>query len=65
MRLDDYNDFFDQHEDEVERRESKLPCCHMCGGRIYDYLYEINDLIYCEDCAKDEFRHDAEDYMED
>jgi formylmethanofuran dehydrogenase subunit E len=39
------------------RRLARLPQCECCGEPIQgEYLFEINDAYYCEDCAKDEFR---------
>lgn len=29
--------------------------CSICGQPITDKYYEIDDLVYCEECMQDEF----------
>ena len=47
-----------------EKQEQRLPKCCCCDHRIGDdFLYYIEDDIYCEECMKDEFRRLTEDFM--
>jgi ribosomal protein L34E len=58
----DYN----RYEADQEERLDKLPKCDICGEPIQDdYLYDIYGDIFCEDCLKDKFRKNVEDYTDD
>lgn len=43
--------------------EDSLPKCERCGESIDDYVWEIDDEILCENCARVKYRRDAEDYV--
>ena len=46
--------------------EAKHPTCKVCGEHILDEnLYEIDGEIYCEECLKDCFLKNTEDYIEE
>lgn len=50
-------------EREEERWLNKKPICCRCGRHIQDEnLFDINDELYHEECAFDEFRKWTEDY---
>lgn len=56
-----YNNLFLQHDAEMERALEKCPVCSYCKQPIQDdYLYEIDESVYCEDCMKDLFRRYVE-----
>ena len=62
--IDNY-DLFLKYEAEQESRLERLPTCILCGESIQDeYCYEINDELFCEECMKDEFRKNTENYIE-
>lgn len=51
---------FHSYDSEKERQLDKLPECSWCGNKIQDdYLWEICDETYCEECAENLFRKDA------
>lgn len=51
------------YELEQESWLAKRPVCEICGEPIQDdYLYDIDGVIHCEECMKDEYRKCAEDY---
>ena len=50
-------------EREQQEWEDSLPRCEGCGEPIDEYVWEIDDEILCEECAKAKFRRDVEDYM--
>lgn len=54
---------FDLWQMEQQEWEDKLPRCECCGEPIDDYVWEIDEQILCEDCARKKYRRDAEDYM--
>jgi hypothetical protein len=54
------------HEDEQDRRLKRLPICCKCEHPIQDaFLFNVDDELYCKECAEDEFEKPVEDYMED
>ena len=60
--VSDYN----RYCEEQERYERRLPKCCCCDHHIGDdFLYVIEDDIYCEECMKDEFRRLTEDFMDE
>ena len=65
MRIPDYNDLYRMHEDEQDNWLKRLPECSCCGEKIDDYLFYIDDEIFCKDCVEDNFQKPVEDYMED
>lgn len=65
MYVPDYNDLFARHDAEQQAKLDKLPKCDYCGEPITDeHLYDINGDIICEECLKDNFRKQVEDYVE-
>ena len=54
---------FKRWEQEQREWEEKLPCCERCGEKIDEYVWNVDDQILCEDCAKAKYRRDAEDYV--
>lgn len=60
--IDNY-DLWEAHDREQAEELEKLPVCDCCGERIQDeYYYEIDGEILCEECLKDRYRRDTEDY---
>lgn len=63
-RTDDPVRDFLVHDAEQQKALEKCPKCSMCDEYIQDdYLYEINDEVICEECLKDNFRKNVEDYI--
>lgn len=55
----------DRYQEEQNKWLEKMPVCSICDEYIQDdYLYEINDEVICEECLKDNFRKNVEDYIE-
>ena len=64
MYIPDYNDLHREHEARQERELRKYPKCGYCKERITgDYLFNINGVLYCEECVKDRFRQRTDDYI--
>ena len=64
-RLPDYNDMFDMYDRERQAELDKLPNCDYCNQPIQDeHLYDFDGDLVCEECLKDYFRKNVEDYME-
>ena len=56
---------YDRYSEEQDKQLQKYPQCSICDTYITDdYLYEINDEFVCEECLKDNFRKNVEDYIE-
>lgn len=56
---------FDRWDAEQTAALEKMPVCSYCDNHIQDdFLYEINDEVICEECIKDNFRKNVEDYIE-
>ena len=52
--------------DEQAKYEERFPVCTICGEHILDdNLYDIEGEIYCEECLKECFLKDTEDYIEE
>lgn len=59
----DNYDAFERHEAAQEARLAKRPKCAYCKHPIQDeFLYVINEELYCEECLNDLFRESTEDY---
>lgn len=43
--------------------EDSLPRCECCGEPIDDYVWQIDDLILCGECAREKYRQSVEDYV--
>lgn len=57
FRTDDPERDFDRHEAEKQALLDKLPTCNFCGEPIQDeYLWEIGEDTYCDDCMREHFR---------
>lgn len=55
--------FFCDEEESREEWLNKCPECDICGEKIQDeYLYDIDGMIYCDECLRDKFRKWREDY---
>lgn len=64
-RIPDYNDMFDMYDRAREAELDKLPLCDYCNKPITDeHLYDFDGDLVCEDCLKDNFRKNVEDYIE-
>lgn len=65
MNIPDYNDLHALHEAEQERRIRCYPKCAECGNRITDdFLFHIDGDLFCEPCARDNFRKHTEDFVQ-
>lgn len=54
-----------RYDAERERELRKRPKCGCCRHPIQDdYLFEVNGVLYCEECSNDEFRKPVDDYIE-
>lgn len=64
MYTDDPIRDFERHDAEREAAIELLPVCCECGERILDdFCYEINDVIICEECLRDNYRKLTTDCM--
>lgn len=63
-RTDDPVKDAERYDAEQEAELKKMPKCSKCGEHIQDgYLFDIEDTLYCEECAYELFRKDAADYV--
>lgn len=63
MYVPDNYDAFEAREAEQEAWLARRPRCCSCKNPIQDdYLFDIDDSLYCEKCMIETFRQDAEDY---
>lgn len=63
--IPDNYDMWEAQDIERERRRARLPVCETCGEPIQDeHFYDINDEFICEECLKNNFRKNTEDYCE-
>jgi hypothetical protein len=63
--MDDYNDLYDRHEVEQERKLSRLPRCCECGDHIQaEKIFDVFGDLYCESCMTKEFERDTDNYIE-
>lgn len=63
MYVPDNYDAFERHEADQEAQLERCPKCAYCGEPIQeDYLFDIDGELYHEDCAKELFRKDTENY---
>lgn len=54
---------WERRDYEQQRWLNRRPRCSCCGEHIQDEVcYEINDKLFCEECMKDEFERDTEDF---
>ena len=55
---------YDRYDAEQYRQLKKLPCCCKCEKPIQEeYLYDVFDALYCEDCMNNTYRQPVEDYI--
>ena len=54
---------FERYDRAQQEMEDKLPHCECCGEAIYEHVWEIDDEILCEDCARGKYVRNAEDYL--
>ena len=63
MFIPDNYTAFEHHEADQDAWLQKRPICENCKERIQDdFLYDIDGILYCEECAGDLFRKDADNY---
>lgn len=63
MRVPDYSDLLNTYEAQQEKALARRPICTYCEQHIQDdYLFDIDGKLYCEECARDLFRHSTENY---
>ena len=64
-RTDDPLADFARYDRRQQSRLNRLPKCDYCGEPIEDdYLYEINDVVICEECLCEHHRKDVEYYVD-
>lgn len=57
--IKDYDSYLTDQEQERELK----PVCSNCDRVITeDYMYVIDDKVYCDECIDDLFREDVPDY---
>jgi len=55
---------YHRREAEYEKFLTNSPQCCLCGQPITDeYLYDIFDALYCEDCMKKNYRKSTDLYV--
>lgn len=55
----DVYDLWEAQDIKKERWLARLPQCEFCENPIQDeYIWEIEDSFYCEDCAKKQYRRE-------
>lgn len=53
-----------RYDADRERELLKYPVCCDCGEHIQDeYCYLINDEFLCEECLKNDFRRNTDDFI--
>lgn len=63
VSVPDNYDAFVQHQAEQDAWLEKRPVCSWCDKPIQDdYLYKVDEELYCESCMNELFRHSTEDY---
>ena len=63
MTMNDNYDLWQQHNRRQEAWLERQPTCCRCKEKIQDEdLWDIFGELYCEECAKDAFRANTEDY---
>ena len=66
MRTPDNYDLFVEHENEVARHIKRLPKCYECDEPIQDdECYEIDGLLICPCCLKENHLKLTENYYID
>ncbi len=63
MYVPDNYDAYDAYEAKQEAKRARLSVCECCGNTIYDdYLYDFDGVLMHEECMKDNYRKNADDY---
>ena len=63
-RTDDPVKDAERYDAEQEAELDKMPKCSHCKEPIQDgYLFDIEDTLYCKECAYELFRKDTADYI--
>lgn len=64
MSFPDYTELQEAYDKARDDDMDKYPVCQHCHHPITDEkLYIINDDFVCEECLKDYYRHDTDDYV--
>lgn len=59
----DNYDAFLAHQAKQDAWLRKRPICEECDKPIQDdYLYDVDGMVLCEKCMKEQYRKDTEDY---
>ena len=59
-------DAFNRHQATQEAQLARMPVCEHCREPIQDDdLFDIGDVLYHEDCARDLFRRSTENYIKE
>ena len=65
LNIPDNYDQFLKHDREEAKWLDSLPKCDYCGEPIQDDdLFDIDDVLYHMDCAKEEFMKPTENYVD-
>lgn len=66
LSIPDNLDAFNRHEARQEAQLARMPKCEKCGDYIQDDdLFDIDGVLYHEDCAVDLFRKSTENYIKE
>ena len=65
LRTDDPAADWQTFCEENEERAKKYPICSCCGQDIFDYIYRLDDDVYCDDCALDWLKKQREEITDD
>lgn len=64
MKIPDNYDMWVDHARALEAELDRHLVCECCGEPIQDdYVWEINNELLCEDCAKEKYSRCAEFFM--
>lgn len=54
---------FARRDADQQAWEDSLPHCECCGEPLDEYVWNIDDQILCDDCAREKYRRDVEDFV--
>lgn len=64
--IPDYNELYSEYERQQERLLDKYPKCDNCEEPITDeHFYNIDGTFICEECMRNMYRVDTDDYIEE